>query len=327
MVKFSTFSSLSVVIPVFNEIDSLPELLHRVWETLREIGVPFEVILVDDGSSDGSREFLLDSCDHFPELTVVPLRRNFGQSAALKAGFDCARNDVVVTLDADLQNHPEDILSLLTALDSGSDVVSGWRKLRQDSRVRRVAVSRLANSLISRVSGVHLHDFGCTLKAYRREYVQNLPLYGELHRFIPILASMEGASVSELVVSHSPRVHGSSKYGLERVFKVFLDVLLIRFIQRYFSRPIHFFGRLGLVLLAAAVACLAWMVALRVLSGTSFIETPLPVLAAVLGVSGLISVLLGIQAEIMIRIFFPHNHKSYMVDPSWTRHAQSGGER
>lgn len=311
----STISSVSIVVPVYNEIDSLPELFVRLEASLREINLPFEVIVVDDGSIDGSKEFLLEYRNRLPELVVIPLRRNFGQSAAIKAGFDFAQNDVVVTLDADLQNHPEDIAKLLAALDSGSDVVSGWRQDRHDSRMRRVVVSRVANRLISRVCGVRLHDYGCTLKAYRREYVHNLPLYGELHRFLPVLASLEGAAVTEIVVFHSPRKHGQSKYGLERVFKVLLDVLLIRFLQRYFSRPIHFFGRLGLFLSMAAIVCLGWMLALRAVSGTSFIETPLPVLAAVLGVSGLISVLLGVQAEIMIRIFYNRNQKSYVPEP------------
>lgn len=238
---------VSVVIPVYNEEENVPllcEELNRVLPTLKRT---YEVILVDDGSSDSTWSRLKEAASKYPHFCLIRFRRNFGQTAAMTAGFREAKGQVVVTMDADMQNNPADITILLDKMREGYDVVSGWRKDRKDTFINRRLPSMIANSIISRITGVHLHDYGCTLKAYTREIVENLRLYGEMHRFIPALASWVGGATAEAVVSHRPRVHGRSKYGIGRTLRVVLDLVTVKFLLRYSSHPIQIFGKLGLL--------------------------------------------------------------------------------
>ncbi|RVT84230.1 glycosyltransferase [Rhodobacteraceae bacterium CCMM004] len=306
--------SVSVVTPVFNEAESLPEFLRRLFAALDPLEQEVEVIAVDDGSVDGSGALLEAATQEYPALTVVRFRRNYGQTAALMAGIDAARGDVVVTLDSDLQNDPADIARLLETLDQGYDVVSGWRKDRKDAAIRRNMVSRVANRLISRVVGVPLHDYGCTLKAYRRDVLLGNRLYGEMHRFIPVYAAQMGARVTELPVRHHPRRFGASKYGLERVVKVVLDLMVVSFLSRYFARPMYVFGSFGLASLLASFVCLALMLWLKFVSGVAMVLTPLPVLAAMLFLVGAMSLLMGLMSEVLVRTYFEsQGRKSYAV--------------
>jgi glycosyltransferase involved in cell wall biosynthesis len=240
-------TDVSVVVPVYNEEESVPLLCEKLNESLSGMGRPYEILIVDDGSTDRSWAELLACSRRYPHLRLVRFRRNFGQTAAISAGFKSARGSVVVTLDADLQNDPADIPKLLEHIDEGYDVVSGWRKNRKDPFLNRRLPSMMANAVISRFTGVALHDYGCTLKAYRKEIVRNLNLYGEMHRFVPALASWVGASVLEVPVSHRPRRFGTSKYGLSRTFRVILDLMTVKFLLRYSTHPIQMFGKIGLV--------------------------------------------------------------------------------
>jgi len=295
---------LSVVLPVFNEEESLEPLLTGIFQVLDDLHCRFEVIAVNDGSNDGSLAALERLSQRFPELRFLDFRRNYGQTAALMAGFDNARGEVIVTLDADLQNDPTDIPRLIAKLNEGYDVVSGWRADRKDAAITRNFVSRVANGLISKISGVTLQDYGCTLKAYRRDVMHGVRLYGEMHRFIPIYASWMGARVVELPVKHHARKFGKSKYGLERIFKVLLDLTVMKFLESYLVKPIYVFGGFGLTAIVGAFAVLAWAIGLRLFAGTSLIQTPLPLLAAMLFLIGCISVLMGLLAEIMMRTYF-----------------------
>lgn len=298
-------TTISIVVPVFNEAASIPELV----EALRTVGAQVEniseFVFVDDGSSDESVAILDEVAGSDNRVRIIRLARNFGQTAALSAGFEASTGDIVITLDADLQNDPHDIPRLLAKLDEGFDVVSGWRKDRKDHRFRRNLVSRIANRVISQVSGISLHDYGCTLKAYRREFLEDLRLYGEMHRFIPIYASWAGARIAEIPVQHHPRKYGRSNYGLERILKVVLDLLVVRFLDRYLTRPIHVFGTIGLGALGLSLLGLGLMLGLRVLRDVPMISTPLPTLTAVVGLVGVLSILLGLVAELIVRTYFP----------------------
>jgi len=238
---------LSIVIPVYNEIENVPVLCRRLHEVLSVMDLTYEVLLVDDGSTDGTWPVLQEQAATYPNLVLIRLRGNFGQTAAMSAGFEHATGETVVTLDADLQNDPADIPMLLNQLEEGFDVVSGWRRDRKDPFLSRRLPSMLANSLISRITGVPLHDYGCTLKAYRREVIRDIRLYGQMHRFIPALASWVGAKIGEVVVTHHPRRFGDSKYGISRTFRVVLDLMTVKFLLRYSSGPMEIFGKLGAV--------------------------------------------------------------------------------
>ncbi|MGH7224721.1 MAG: glycosyltransferase family 2 protein, partial [Gemmataceae bacterium] len=275
---------LSVIIPVCNEAESIDLLMGRLFNVLdaQFSGLPgaFEVIAVNDGSTDESLHKLKLHAEARPELKVVDFRRNYGQTAAILAGIEFASGEILVSIDADLQNEPEDIPRLLAKLEEGADVVSGWRQNRQDARWRRNFLSRVANRMISWISGVKLHDYGCTLKAYRREVIKGVRLYGEMHRFLPVYTRWMGARVVELPVRHSRRRFGKSHYGLKRIVKVTLDILVIRFLDRYMTKPIYVFGSFGLLAMAFAFATLVLALGLRLFDGVSLIETPLPLLAA-----------------------------------------------
>jgi len=294
---------LSIVVPLYNEAANLPLLVEQLLAALRPLGRHFELVLVDDGSRDGSPAVLEDLSRRVPELVAVLLRRNYGQTAAMAAGFDASRGAVIVTLDGDLQNDPADIPLLLAQLSEGYDLVSGWRHQRQDAAVSRLLPSRLANRLIARVTGVKLHDYGCSLKAYRREVVDDLNLYGELHRFLPVLAAIEGARIGEVKVRHHPRRHGSSNYGIDRTLRVLMDLLTVWFMKRFLTRPMHVFGLGGLLAMVTGLLLGLWLVGQKVLLGTDIGGRPL-LLAAVLSLlAGVQLFCFGLLAELQMRTY------------------------
>jgi dolichol-phosphate mannosyltransferase len=301
---------LSIVIPVFNEVEALPSLYQALRQVLDQLPTSTEVILANDGSTDGSAAALDQLVERDPRFRIVHLRRNYGQTSALMAAIQHSTGDVIISMDADGQNDPADIPRLLAKLDEGYDVVSGWRKDRQDKALSRRLPSIVANWLISSLLGVPLHDYGCTLKAYRRDVLEDVRLYGEMHRFIPIYASWEGARVTELPVTHHARRHGKSKYGLGRIGRVALDVLILYFIDRAFDRPIQFFGKVGLTFIAFAPLIFLWALVLKYAYGVSLIQTPLPLLSATVGLSGILFVLLGVVAEIQTRTYFEARGKA-----------------
>lgn len=301
---------LTVTIPLYNEAENIPILYERVRNALDALGKRWELILVNDGSKDDSAVLLDAIAANDMRVSIIHFRRNYGQTAAFMAGLDHARGAIVVPMDGDLQNDPDDIGKLLAKLDEGFDVVSGWRRDRQDHAIKRNLPSRMANGLISRVSGVHLHDYGCSLKAYRRDVLDGVKLYGEMHRFVPIYAAWNGARVTEMAVQHHPRLHGESKYGLERVIKVVLDLLVVKFLFRYSSKPIYVFGGFGFLSIVAGGFAGIWAIALKLFKGTAFILTPLPLLAVFLCAIGVLSILMGLLAEMQNRTYHESQGKA-----------------
>lgn len=307
---------LSVVVPVYNEEESLRPLDAEIRAALLSTGRSAEIIYVDDCSRDKSLQVLEALCaapqQSGVRTRIIKFRRNFGQTAAMDAGFELADGAVVFPLDADGQNNPADIPRLLVEYEKGYDVVSGWRKNRQDKAITRKLPSWVANRLIGRISGVRLHDYGCTLKAYRGSLLKELHLYGEMHRFIPLYLAILGAKVTELPVDHRPRLKGVSKYGSRRIFKVFLDLLLIRFMTRYYNRPMHFFGQVALGFMALLAVSVFFMVVfkfgwLRLIGidyQATFIQTPLPAMAATFLIGAIVSLFFGILAEVLVRVHY-----------------------
>ncbi|HEV2842421.1 MAG TPA: glycosyltransferase family 2 protein [Chthoniobacterales bacterium] len=304
--------ALSIVVPLFNECRNLPPLLDALDAALTGIDQTYEVILVNDGSSDATAERLDEIGD--ARVRVVHFRRNFGQTAALMAGFNTARGAVIIAMDGDMQNDPADIPRLLAKLDEGYDVVSGWRANRQDAALRRNFPSKVANWLISTLSGVHLHDYGCTLKAYRRSALRDVRLYGEMHRFIPIYAAWNGGRVTEVPVTHHPRLHGKSNYGLERLFKVLLDLIVLGFLYRYLQKPMYLFGSVGLVSFLISGVSGAASLYFKFFGGKSFIETPLPTMFAITFITGCMCFLMGLLAELITRTYHESQDKmTYLI--------------
>ena len=299
----SPVPDLSVVVPLYNEEDSLPSLVEQLLAALRPIGRSFELILVDDGSRDATPDQLRQQAQRVPELVAVLLRRNYGQTAAMAAGFDASRGTVIITMDGDLQNDPADIPLLLDTLEQGYDLVSGWRHRRQDAAISRLLPSLLANRLIGGVTGVRLHDYGCSLKAYRREVLADLNLYGELHRFLPALAFIEGARIGEVKVNHHPRRYGKSKYGIDRTFRVLMDLLTIWFMKRFLTRPMHVFGFAGLLMLGGGILIALWLVGEKLLLGTDIGDRPLLLMAIVAILSGVQLFSVGLLAELQMRTY------------------------
>jgi glycosyltransferase involved in cell wall biosynthesis len=299
---------ISVIVPVYNERDNIAPLYERLIPVLREMDGSYEVVFTNDGSSDGSGDVLDTLAGKDSAVKVIHLKRNYGQTAALMAGISYSSGDIIVPMDGDFQNDPTDIPHLLAKLAEGYDVVSGWRKERKEGLSRRLP-SRIANWLISKISGVPLHDYGCTLKAYRREVLENVRLYGEMHRFIPIYAAWEGGRVTELPVKHHPRRSGSSKYDLGRAPRVLLDLIVIRFLDSGIDRPIQFFGRAGLYSFGLAFLAGLWALYLKLFEGVSFIQTPLPMLVVLLALVGLMLVMMGLLGEIQSRIYFEAQDK------------------
>lgn len=305
---------VSVIIPVYNEEENIGPLIASLLPALRRLGQKFEIILVNDGSRDRSLEALIREARANPEMRIIDFRRNCGQTAAIMAGIDHAAGKVIVTIDADLQNDPADIPNLLVKLDEGYDVVSGWRRERKDAALRRNMLSRMANWLISSISGVKLHDYGCTLKAYRADVLKGVRLYGEMHRFIPIYASWMGAKVVELPVRHHRRTAGVSKYGMSRIVKVILDLIVVTFLHRYFAKPIYVFGTFGICSLLLAALSFIYMLALKFFHGISMISTPLPLATVTAGLVGVMSILMGLLAEVLVRVYFEsQGRRAYLV--------------
>jgi glycosyltransferase involved in cell wall biosynthesis len=293
---------LSIVVPLYNEAESLQPLVEQLLAALRPLGRSFELVLVDDGSSDDTAAVLRHLAAQTPELVAVLLRRNYGQTPAMSAGFDASRGALIVTLDGDLQNDPADIPLLLERLEQGYDLVSGWRHQRQDPAMSRKLPSRVANRLIARVTGVRLHDYGCSLKAYRRELVEDMNLYGELHRFLPALAFIEGARISEVKVNHRARSFGSSKYGIDRTFRVLMDLLTVWFMKRFLTRPMYVFGFGGLLSVALGLVLSLYLLGLK-LQGFDIGSRPLLLVAVLALICGVQLFCFGLVAELQMRTY------------------------
>ncbi|HET6669676.1 MAG TPA: glycosyltransferase family 2 protein [Pyrinomonadaceae bacterium] len=301
---------ISVFLPVYNEAPNLPPLHAKLDEALSKLGRSAEIVFVDDGSTDDSLKVLREMAAKDDRVRVVALKRNYGQTAAMAAGIDAARGQVLIPMDADLQNDPADIVRLLEKLDEGYDVVSGWRKNRQDKLITRKIPSMLANRLISWIGGVPLHDYGCSLKAYRRESLQDVKLYGEMHRFIPIYASWAGARVAEIPVEHHARTMGKSKYGLSRTIKVIFDLMTIKFMASYQTKPIYVFGSFGMLAFLISILAGLYAVFLKLFHKADFVQTPLPILAIVMFAVGIQFLLMGLLAEMLVRTYHESQSKA-----------------
>jgi glycosyltransferase involved in cell wall biosynthesis len=305
---------LSVVVPLFDEEENIDAVLHELLEVLDGLELSSEVLLVDDGSHDQTAILARRWCERDPRVRLIEFRRNFGQTAALAAGFDHALGDVVVAMDGDQQNDPHDIPRLLAKLDEGYDVVSGWRRDRQDALLLRKVPSAAANRLISGVTGTKLHDYGCTLKAYRSDVVRHLHLYGDQHRFIPALSQMVGARVTELPVNHRPRVRGHSKYGISRTVRVMLDLVTVKFLIKYFGRPMRLFGSFGFTSMALGGLVLLYLLADKVLLGHPLGDRPLLFLGMLMVLVGVQFLSLGIVGELIIRFYHETGERrSYLI--------------
>jgi glycosyltransferase involved in cell wall biosynthesis len=309
----SSSPRISIVIPLYNEEESIPHLREALEAAIANYGQPAEVIIVDDGSKDRSFALLRDIAAEDPRFTIIRFRRNFGQTAAFAAGFNQARGDVVITMDADLQNDPMDIPKLMAKIDEGYDIVSGWRKDRQDRYWDRKLPSMMANRLISNVTDVRLHDYGCSLKAYRRDVLQHVHLYGELHRFIPALASQVGGTVTEVPVNHRARQYGRSKYGISRTVRVMLDLITVWFLGTYSTRPIHVFGTLGLLSAAGGVAIGLFLTFLKIFLNENIGNRPLLLLAVLLVVIGVQLITMGLLGEMITRTYYESQNKPIYV--------------
>jgi glycosyltransferase involved in cell wall biosynthesis len=307
---------LSIVIPVHNEEPSLLPLYDRLTAVLESLQKPYEILFVDDASTDRSFELLANLVETDERLKVIRLRRNFGQTAALSAGFHEAEGEVIIAMDGDLQHAPEDIPALLRKIDEGYDIASGWRKERVDNPITRKIPSRVANWLMSKASGIDLRDFGTTFKAYRAEVLKDVHLYGELHRFIPALASFYGARVAEVPIQNTPRLSGASHYGLSRTFRVLFDILTIRFLLKYFTRPMHFFGTIGLIGTVSGTAILGYCLVVKLFWRLDIIQEhgPMMIAGALLLLAGLMMFSTGLIGELLIRTYFEtQNRRIYAV--------------
>lgn len=303
-------TDISVVVPVYNEVENVGLLAEKIMTAMSVLGKNYEIVFVDDGSSDGTDVALKELAIKHPFIKVVKFRRNFGQTPAMAAGFDYASGEIIVTMDGDLQNDPADVGRIIEELENGGyDVVSGWRKDRKDAVVSRKIPSMIANRIISRMTGVSLHDYGCSLKAYRKEIAKELPMYGELHRFIPALAAIEGAKIKEMPVNHHARQFGQSKYNILRTFKVILDLMTVVFLRKFMTRPLHVFGRMGLLSLFVG-GCISMYLALdKIILGDSIGNRPLLLLGAILIISGIQLISTGIIGEILIRTYYESQGK------------------
>lgn len=305
--------NVSIVVPIFNEQDNIEELYSAITGALDISDPSYEIIMVDDGSTDGSYTVLKRIAMQDERLKVIRLRRNFGQTAAMSAGFDAADGAIIIPMDGDLQNDPADIRCLIEKLQEGYDVVSGWRRDRKDTFVTRKIPSILANALISYLTGVHLHDYGCTLKAYRREVLEGINLYGEMHRFVPALASQFGARVAEIPVNHHPRRHGTSKYGISRTLRVILDLMTVKFLLAYSTKPIQLFGKWGIYTLMAGVVSGTATIYMKLFEHTNMNRNPLLILTAFLLFMGVQFIVLGLLGELNARTYFESQGKPIYV--------------
>jgi len=304
---------ISIVVPIYNEQENISEVYRSITNVLNAASAEYEIIMVDDGSSDGSFVELQRIATADGRLKVIRFRRNFGQTAAMSAGFDCAKGDIIIPMDGDLQNDPADIPRLIEKIHEGYDVVSGWRSDRKDTFITRKIPSLLANALISRMTGVHLHDYGCTLKAYRREVLDGINLYGEMHRFVPALASQFGARVTELPVNHFPRLHGVSKYGISRTLRVILDLMTVKFLLAYSTKPIQLFGKWGVYTMLAGLATGAMTLYMKFFEHFSMNRNPLLIMTGFLLFMGVQFIVLGLLGELNARTYFESQGKPIYV--------------
>jgi len=303
---------LSVVVPIYNERESIGKLYEKLEKILPGLNLKYEVLLIDDGSMDDTYSQLLKIHRKNKLFKIIRFRKNFGQTAAMNAGFDYANGKVIITLDADLQNDPRDIPVLLRKLNEGYDIVSGWRKNRKDKAIRRFP-STVANKIISKLTGVHLHDYGCTLKAYRKEVIDNINLYGEMHRYIPAIASWMGVRVAEVPVIHHGRKYGKSKYGISRTIKVILDIITLKFLLSYSQSPIQVFGLLGLFSAAAGFFITAYLIVMRIFFNQSLSNRPLFILSIFMVFIGIQLITMGLLAEVLMRVYHEVQNKSIYV--------------
>ncbi len=299
---------ISIVIPVYNEEENIEKLYEELKEVLENLKLDYEIIFVNDGSTDRTPQILDELAKRDPKVKVVHFRKNYGQTAAMYAGFQYAEGDVVITMDGDLQNDPHDIPKLLEKIEEGYDIVSGWRKNRQDPFLSRILPSKIANWIISKVTGVHLHDYGCTLKAYRKEVAKNFRLYGDMHRFLPAVAKSFGAKITEVVVNHRPRLYGKSKYGIGRTIRVILDIFLVKFLNDYLNKPLYVFGSVGLTLMGLGFLIMLYLSIEKIFFGASIGGRPLLILGVLLFLSGLQLLSTGIVAEVVIRTYYESKH-------------------
>ncbi len=306
---------ISIVVPVYNEEKNLPELYERIEAAMLPLGYSWDVTFVDDGSRDNSLQVLNSlQAANSEKVRVVVFRRNHGQTAAISAGIDHSDGDIVILMDADLQNDPADIPLLLAKLDEGYDVVSGWRKDRQDNALTRNLPSHIANKLISSSTGVKLHDYGCTLKAYRREILDNVKLYGEMHRFIPVYAYEAGGKITEVVVQHHPRKHGKANYGLERTFKVVLDLITVKFLMAFSKKPIYLFGGVGMAMMLISIGLFLWLAIRRIVAQVSVLGSPWFQISVMMFILGFLAILLGLIADFVMRTYFEsQDKKTYTI--------------
>jgi glycosyltransferase involved in cell wall biosynthesis len=305
---------LSVVIPAYNEEENVPILYEKLKKVLDGLGQDYEIIFVDDGSTDGTYQRLKQLAEKDSKLKIIRFKRNYGQTAAMSAGFEHAKGDVIITLDADLQNDPEDIPLLLEKLEEGYHVVSGWRKDRKDPFLSRKLPSMVANWLISKITSVHLHDYGCTLKAYRAEVVKDLELFGDMHRFLPALTKRRGAKITEVVVRHHPRMFGKSKYGIGRTVRVLLDIMLVKFLNEYINKPLYMFGSVGFLLLGLGLFSLFYLIFLKLFLEEPIGRRPLLILSVLLILAGIQLISTGLLAELLVRIYYrTKDTKPYVI--------------
>lgn len=301
--------AISIIIPIYNEIENVPLLAGSILEVMNNYGSTYEAIFIDDGSTDGTHEILKQLCEEHKYLKTIRFRKNFGQTAAMAAGFDKAQGNIIIAMDGDLQNDPKDIPKLISKLNEGYDVVNGWRKDRQDAFINRRLPSMIANWLIGRVTGVKLHDYGCSLKAYKAETIKMVSLYGEMHRFIPALASIEGADITEMEVTHHARQFGQSKYNIMRTFKVLLDLMTVAFLKKFATRPLHMFGRAGMIAFFLGFCSCAYLTIDKLFLGHAIGDRPLLLLGILLIMTGIQLISTGIIAELQIRTYFESQHK------------------
>jgi len=293
---------ISIIIPVFNESESIGFLLDEVTNVMSLHKFNFELIVVNDGSKDNTQQVLKQLTHKIKELSVISLRKNYGQTAAMSAGFDNSKGDIVITLDGDLQNDPNDIPILISEINNGYDLICGWRFDRKDKLINRKIPSKIANKLIARVTGLKLHDYGCSLKAFKKEIIDDIKLYGELHRFLPVLANIEGARIKEIIVNHRSRQYGSSKYGIDRTFRVLMDLLTVWFMTKFLTRPMYGFGFVGIISIFISLAISSYLIVLKIM-GEDIGNRPLLMFALILGIAGVQLFSFGLLSELLIRTY------------------------
>lgn len=303
-------NQISIVVPVYNEQGNLEELYKRIIESCKKTGQNYEIIFIDDGSTDQGFSVLQKIALADNKVKLIRFKKNFGQTAALAAGFDYAQGQIIIPLDADLENDPQDIPNLLAELEKGYDLVSGWRVSRwQDKPFSRRLTSQVANWMISKISGLKLHDFGCTLKAYRKDLIKDISLYGEMHRFIPAIAFWQGAKITEIKVYYQKRRYGRSKYGMNRIGKVLLDLIILKFLSGYATKPIYFFGKISLISFLLGFFTFGWATYYKITGQKDYIETPLPIVVVLFVFLGVLLILIGLLAEMIMRIYYQSSNK------------------